>query len=495
MRLPLAAIAVVALVGGGVAAAEATMPDPARPRAPVRRLTPVVGSLAICPELLPAGGAVTTRLTLGTAQAGDVKVEAAAVGGTAAVTVALDGGGHVAPFTAPAPSTAAVLASATGAASGGVVVEQLARGDRGNGRGLAGVRCEATAAESWFVGAATTISDDTDLVLVNPYDDAAVVDVTFVDSTDEPIDVPGARGVAVPPRSRVVRPLAAWVPGRAAFAVKVAAQSGRVSSAVRRSRVVDGVPSGVDWLPRTDRPAETVTLGALPAGNGSRTLLLVNPGDEPALAKVIVTHVDGQFVPDGLAELVVPAHRLLQVPLTDVLGGKAAGVRVTTDGRPLLAGAVADNQGAGKAQEIAFLAGLAALDGPALLTDTRSTSGADTRLLLFAPDGAAEVTITGVPVRGASGPPPVPKVVVLQHGELQSVRVASVTRGRDGAVVVTPSGNSSAVYGTRVVSASTPTGPLLTTLGIRSQSVAGVPVPAVSADPRAWLVPVTEPAR
>jgi len=98
-------------------------------------------------------------------------------------------------------------------------------------------------------------------------------------------------------------------------------------------------------------------------------------------------------------------------------------------------------------------------------------------------------------VRGASGPPPVPKVVVLQHGELQSVRVASVTRGRDGAVVVTPSGNSSAVYGTRVVSASTPTGPLLTTLGIRSQSVAGVPVPAVSADPRAWLVPVTEPAR
>jgi hypothetical protein len=327
------------------------------------------------------------------------------------------------------------------------VVEQLARGDRGNGRGLAGVRCEATAAESWFVGAATTISDDTDLVLVNPYDDAAVVDVTFVDSTDEPIDVPGARGVAVPPRSRVVRPLAAWVPGRAAFAVKVAAQSGRVSSAVRRSRVVDGVPSGVDWLPRTDRPAETVTLGALPAGNGSRTLLLVNPGDEPALAKVIVTHVDGQFVPDG------------------------------------------------KAQEIAFLAGLAALDGPALLTDTRSTSGADTRLLLFAPDGAAEVTITGVPVRGASGPPPVPKVVVLQHGELQSVRVASVTRGRDGAVVVTPSGNSSAVYGTRVVSASTPTGPLLTTLGIRSQSVAGVPVPAVSADPRAWLVPVTEPAR
>jgi hypothetical protein len=285
------------------------------------------------------------------------------------------------------------------------------------------------------------------------------------------------------------------VPGRAAFAVKVTAQSGRVSSAVRRSRVVDGVPSGVDWLPRTDRPAEIVTVGALPAGNGSRTLLLVNPGEEPALAKVVVTRTDGQFVPDGLAELVVPAGRLLQVPLTDVLEGDAAGVRVTSDGLPLLAGAIADNQGrTGKVQEIAFAAGLPALDGPALLTDNRVAAGVDSQLLLFAPDGAAEVTITAVPARGATGRLPAPKVVVLQQGELQSLSVASVTGGADAGVVVTPSANSSAVYGTRVISERSAAGPLLTTLGIRSQSASGVPVPAVSADPRAWLVPVAHPA-
>ena len=336
-----------------------------------------------------------------------------------------------------------------------------------------------------------------ELVLVNPYDDAAVVDVTFVGSGDESVLVPASRGIAVPPRSRIVRPLVNWLPDRPAFALKVVAQSGRVSSAVRRSRLVNGVPSGVDWLPRAERPSDVVTLGALPSGVGERTLMLVNPGDDPALARVLVTKPDGQFVPEGLSEVVVPPRRLVQVPLTAVLQGTAAGVRVVSDGVPLLAGAIAHNQAASApAQEIAFVAGQRPLDGPALLLDNRAGPRGDTHLLLFAPDGAAEVTITGLPVRGTAAVAVTPKVVVLKQGELQSVAISTVSTGGDvRPVVVTSSSNSAEVYGTRVITEETDDGPMVTAQAIRSQSAAGVQVPPVTHDPHAWLVPLVRPAR
>jgi len=450
----------------------------------------VVGTVAVCPELLQAGKDVESRLTVGTAQPGSVTVNAAPLepGGDEGPVV-LDSGGQVGIFGEPGNSAVAVVAHATGEQAGGVAVEQLSRGNDGPQRGLAGVRCEPTVADSWFVGASTTINDHSQLVLTNPYDDVAVVRVDLY-TADGKLAVPGTDGVEVPARTRVVKPLEKWAPSEKWLAVRVVAESGRVASAVRRTSQVDLNPAGVDWIPRAGRPAETVTLGALPAGTGPRWLVLLNPGKDPALVRVQVTTKNGQTLPSSLGQLEVPGRKLLAVPVAAEVGKEVAVLGVFSDGPPVLAAAYTESRSAkSPLREFAFSGGSSALAGPALLTDNRVGKGIGTTLALFAPEGSAEVTVSPVQVRGDPRPKDAPTRVAVPQGRLVLVSLADVTSSGDPRpVVVTPQGGSAPVYATRIITEAGSRGPLFTVLGVRSQPHDGLPMPPVYDDPAAWVI-------
>jgi hypothetical protein len=488
-RPPLRLLAVGTVLVAAVLAVDAMPSRPSSRPVALARQGRVVGTLAVCPELLQAGRDVESRLTVGTAQPGRVTVNAAPLDPRGDEgPVVLDAGGQVGTFGKPGNSAVAVAATATGEQAGGVAVEQISRGSDGPQRGLAGVRCEPTVADSWFLGAATTINDQSQLILANPYDDVAVVRVELYTAAGK-LNVPGTDGVEVPARTRVVKPLEKWAPSEKWLAVRVVAESGRVASAVRRSTELNLTPAGVDWVPRTGRPDETVTLSALPAGNGARWLLLLNPGRDPALVRVQVTTKDGSTVPTSLGQLEVPGGKLVAVPITEEVAQQPAVLGVFSDGPPVLAGAYAENRMAKtRIREFAFSGGSSPLTGPALLTDNRVGKGINTSLVLVAPEAAAEVTVSPVQVRGDPAPRDPPKRIPVPAGKLVLVSLAELTSSGDPRpVVVTPTGGSAPVYATRIIDEAGVRGPLFTILGVRSQPHDGLPMPPVHDDPAAWL--------
>lgn len=487
-RPPLRLLAVGTALVVSVLAVDAAPGRSSGRTAGIPRQGRVIGSLAVCPEL-QAGKDVESRLTVGTAQPGSVTVHAAPLEPTADEgPVVLDAGGQVGIFGKPGNSAVAVAATATGEQAGGVAVEQLSRGNDGPRRGLAGVPCEPTVADSWFLGAATTINDQSRLVLANPYDDVAIVRVELY-TKDGKLSVPGTDGVEVPARTRIVKSLEEWVPSEKWLAVRVVAESGRVASAVGRSTEIDLNPAGVDWVPRAGRPGETLVLSAMPAGGGPRWLVLLNPGKDPALVRVQVTTKTGQTIPTSLGQLEVPGGKLLAVPVAGEVAREAAVLGIFSDGPPVLATAYAENRSAKTPiREFAFSGGSSPLTGPALLTDNRVGKAVDTTLALLAPEGAAEVTISAVPVRGDPAPKDQPKRVPVPQGKLVLVSLADITSSGDPRpVVITPSGGSAPVYATRIITEEGTRGPLLTVLGVRSQPHDGLPMPPVYDDPAAWL--------
>lgn len=488
VRRPPAVLVVVALLAAGTLGADLLPSGPAaRLYTGVGRTAPVVGSVAVCPEASTTA-VITTRITAGAGGAGSVRIGAAALAPGVTEKVVIENGARTGEFVAPGTVPVAVVATASGEQHGGLGVEQVTRAETGPQHGLASVRCEPAVADSWYVGAATTISDRSELVLVNPYDDAATIDVELYTRKGR-LDPPGTTGISVKPRARVVRVIADWVQDEAWIAVHVVVRSGRVSPAVRRSRSVRGVASGVDWIPRSAAPAEVTSVGALPGGTGERTLLIVNPGLDALTAQVQVTMQDGQFRPIEFADIEVPGQRVVAVPLTSELAGKSAMLTVETDGPLAIAGAYAEYTDPSiPGADFVLAAGMPALSGPAMLTDNRIGAKVDTALMFSAPEGAAEITLTEVLPPGVNTAPRT-QLVPVKQGALVVVALSrAFGRGDPLPIVVSASANSGAVYGTRVTVEKSARGPLVTALSIAGQPSGGVPLPEVVHDPAAWLM-------
>ena len=341
------------------------------PEPPSPQPVPVTAATAVCPDVRQDGGRATA-------------VTAAGAGDRA---TAVDGPVHT--------------TTATGPAAGALVVEQVTRAPGGSRRGLAAVTCPAPSAESWFVGGATVVGSRTELMLVNAEATQALVDVEVWTSTGAADPRPG-RGIRVPPRSRVVVAMERLAPDRDLLAVHVATTTGRVAAAMSVVRADGRTPLGTDWVPQTAPPAREAVVPGLPEGPGRRTALLTNPGDREALVSLELTTDDGQYVPDGLDTVAVPAFSSVAVDLSDALAGTPAALRVRSDGAPVLAGALVVDLQRGAIREIAFAAATSALDAPATLAGLRLSPRTGVTLLLSAVDGDAVVDL--VPVDAAQDP-------------------------------------------------------------------------------------------
>ncbi len=366
--------AVLVLLGTGLAAGSVTA---RQPEAPQPQQVPVRASSAACPDVRQEGERGASAVT--------------AVGGEA--RRAGPPQGPLVEGELPAALSGAYVVQASGA---GLVVEQTTRGTTGSRRGLASLSCTAPTTSAWFVGGATTVGSFAELVLVNPGDVPALVDVG-VWTADGPADPRPGRGVPVAARARTVLPLDRLAPDRDLLALHVVATRGQVSPALRVVRSDGRTPLGTDWVPPALAPARDVVVPGLPSGPGRRTALLSNPGPDDATAELALVTADGELPLDPVP---VPAGTSVGLDLSEQLADTPGALRVRGD-VPLLAGALVVDRQDGPVREIAYSAGTAPLSGSALLADVRLSAPTEVTLLLTAPGGDAVVEVVPLAAPGA----------------------------------------------------------------------------------------------
>ncbi|QKW39009.1 hypothetical protein HUT06_37420 [Actinomadura sp. NAK00032] len=361
------------------------------------------------------------------------------------------------------PSGDAYTVRATGAIAAGLEAEQTTYWPGGPDRGLAGARCAVPGTDLWFMGPGPAAADELDLYLTNVDAQPASVNLTAL-SGEGPLDTPDGRATPVAPyTTRVVRiggspeGLGDIVKTASDLTLRVRTTSGRVAASVR-ARI--GEKRGIEWLPRSPRPATSVLVPGVPGGAGKRRLLVSVPGDADARIRVQVITPGGAFAPQGQDVLDAPAETVTSVPLDGALSGKAAAVRLTAD-RPILAGFAAD-----RGADIAYGAATAPLAaaGPGVVADNRF----DSSLVLTAPGGAATVEVRTVRAGVWSGP----RRISVPAGRTVETKLTAPSKAGDGTTataygaMIVPKPGSGPVYASRVLATGKGGGYLFTILPI-----------------------------
>jgi hypothetical protein len=488
-RPSLSLLVVVALLTGAVAASH-EVPAAHAARRATTVTAPVIGASAVCPDLRQDRDVLRTRVSAGVAVAaqgatGEGSLRAQPLHATGApALLPVDRTGQVAVDLGSTLTGDALEVTARGPLAAGLELEQVTRGEGGSSRGLAGLRCEAPKTEAWFVGGSTQVGDNMTLVMANPDDTPALVDVV-VWTSDGPADPRPGRGMSIPARKRAAFALDQIAPDKEWLAVHVIVQRGRVAAAVRHARLDGRTPKGVEWIPQAQPPATTVVVPGLPQGPGRRILSVTNPGTDPTVVSVQLTTPDGQFVPTGLDALEVPAGTTLATELAPLTDNYPATVRIVSDGGPVIAGAFVYDLQDGPVREIAYAGSAVPLSGPALLTDVVINRPTESTLFLTALAGDATVDVTPVPIVGLDGPLPEPKRVQVPGGrKVDSLTAVVRPPGATGrlAVEVRPEPGSGPVYASRYLREHGTRGPLTTMLVLQG-AAQRVVLPAVRRDP------------
>lgn len=292
-------------------------------------------------------------------------------------------------------------------------------------RGLAVAECLPPAPTSWLVGGSTTTGRSTLLVMSNPGEVPATVDLA-VWGADGPLDTPGTEGLVVAPGAQRVIPLAGLAPDLASPVVSVTSRGGAVAATLQQSTIVGLEPAGVDIVTPVRAPAERVVIPVLPivdseglarsvsafgATDFAPILRVLVPGDEPAEVTV-------SLLPDSGAEgsaltATVDAGAVVDLALTELADGDYSVIVEAT--RPIVAAARASTASDAGVDSAWFTASPALTDGSGE-TLVAVAPGAGAQLQLVAPDEATTVMVDGttielparsrasIPLAGSSAP-------------------------------------------------------------------------------------------
>ena len=489
----LAAVAAVATAGGIGAAVSGT--PPATPENPVAHRLPL--SLGtpdlVCPGpetlLVPEGGQAVrpkgetsvavmaadasgtatagTRLRLGPLgppAAGGVAGAAAPADGdlAAGLSVRVGSGGIVGGLLrATEPGAAVVESPATGATVPPLLAGvQSTLATTGDLRGLTTTSCAAAVADTWLVGGATTTGHRLRLLLANPAETPATVDVT-VHGPDGRVRAPSGDAVDVPGRSSRAVFVDALAPELPAAAVHVTARAGRVQATLHASVLRGVVPGGTDDVApaappsrrqivpgialvpgpadadsnaesdaddesdgdaESDGGADDTDAGgaadlAAAAEPGATAVRVAVPGAEEAVVAVRLLGPEGEVRLPRPAATTVPAGGVADIPLSGVPAAVYAAV-VTAD-VPVVAGALVGRARETGPSEFGWAAATRPLTGGRLLT---TVPGTNTYAALVAAGRAGRVRLRQV----------------YPGGRLGAVQVLDVPAGRSLTTVAAP---------------------------------------------------------
>ncbi|MEZ5117161.1 MAG: DUF5719 family protein [Candidatus Nanopelagicales bacterium] len=397
-----AMVAVLAGLVGLVLVAELLAPEPAPPSEGAATVEPVGSVSVLCPE---PGGAEDLGVRVTAAVVPDLPGQDApgsarlrTLPGKESASAVIETPGGQAQILAYGLARPAILGRGVGGLAPGFVADQWSRDPQGQGRGLASVACTPASADQWFVGGGSSVGRRTRVLLVNPEDAPAQVDVEIY-GPDGPVEAPAGRGVVVDPGSRAVLRLDALAPGLPVAAVHVVARVGRVAAAVNDVIVKGLEPLGADWVPQAAGPALRTLVPGVSDGPGARELSVLVPGAEDAEVAVRVLTGDAAFTPVGVERIDAPAGQVVTVDLATTLKGQSATVELTSS-QPLVAGVRQVFRREGELQEIMYTAGSTGIGSPAAVTNLPATRGSTVRLWVSAPDEAATVDIGLLPYDG-----------------------------------------------------------------------------------------------
>ncbi|SDZ41632.1 DUF5719 family protein [Herbiconiux ginsengi] len=266
--------------------------------------------------------------------------------------------------------------------------------------GFAATACGEADSDSWLVAGATTVGRTSFVVLSNPGDVAAVVDLTIYGDAGV-VESPGAKNLDVPARSTRILSLAGLAPDLSDPVIHVQTSVGAVTAAVQQSVVRGLEPGGVEMAGPTSGPATTQTiagvqvagtstiaerLGDPDASDLQSVLRMFVPGDTPASVTVrIAEEKTGGAQSEyqvGLTPQVVT-----EFPLQDIPDGIYT-VEIESD-QPLVAGARTSTIGNG-VLDFAWYQAVQPLD-PSFFVAT--ADGSNPRLHIVNTTGA-DVTLT-----------------------------------------------------------------------------------------------------
>lgn len=327
----------------------------------------------------------------------------------------------------------AIRAYGDGSLAPGLVADQWGRDPGGRGRGMASTACAPAASEFWFVGGGAIAGRQTRIVLVNPDETSAVVDV-IIRGPNGLIDAPAGRGLVVKGQDRLVVRLDVLAPGVTATAVQVLARTGRIGAAVDDEQQAGLANVGTDWVPQAAPPSTRVFVPGIINGPGARVLSIAAPGDDDAIVNIRVISADGTYAPAERSRIEVPADSVVTIDMAPVLDRNPATLELTSD-TPVVAGM---RQFFG--DETAFTAGAQPFDAPAAVSGLPVRAATDVRVSITAPAMSAEVEIVLLPFRGGkeAAEPTAPRRVKVDAGKLRYIRLTPPTGVAWYTAVVTP---------------------------------------------------------
>ncbi len=449
------------------------------------REVPIATASLVCPS--PAVSAEQTS-AVSTLTPADVLPELdsdgagsiARLGGIAQEPVPLGPVGTVTRWSPPndGQATPAVV-NAEGAAAPGLAAQQSTRAADGLSRGRSGTACAAPGTDFWFVGGGSDVGRVTTVFLTNVGEAPASVNVEVIGPAG-PVEAPGGRGISVPPGQQERVAVDALAPGVASLALHVTTSTGSVSAAVFDTAASGLDPLGSDWVPVSSAPSTDVLVpGLAPAPDGSRTLTLLAPGDEPALVRLQLIAPDGTFAPTGSDVVDLPPGELVSVDLSAVSADVWASVLLDSD-QPIVAGLRQVRGADGEAPDFAYLAGASPLTGPTSVVDGTRDPSTETVLLLVAPLGGVRGSLVVTPDGGA----PVATPFEVTAGTTSVVPLAP--DAASFTAVVVPDDGSDPLYAARWVSERDARGPLVTAQPLRTPPISVVQ-PAARQDLRTGL--------
>ncbi|MET0740857.1 MAG: DUF5719 family protein [Candidatus Nanopelagicales bacterium] len=416
----------------------------------------------VLPDLGPDGGGSIARL------------------GALEDPVPLAAAGTVTRWSPPGDGQATpVLAEADGALAPGFAAQQSTRAADGLSRGRSGTACAASGTDFWFVGGGSDVGRVTTVYLTNVGEAPALVNVDVFGPAG-PVEAPGGRGIPVLPGQQERVAVDALAPGVATLALHVTTSTGSVSAAVFDTAASGLEPLGNDWVPVSSAPStEVLVPGLAPAPDGSRQLVMLAPGAEPALVRMQVIAPDGTFAPTGMDLVDVSPGEITTVDLSAVAPDVWASLRLASD-QPIVAGLRQVRGAAGQAPEFAYLAGGSALTGPTSVVDGTRDASTATVLLLVAPLGGVRGSLVVTP----DGEAPVTTPFEVTAGTTSMLPLAP--DATSFTAVVVPERGSEPLYAARWVSELDARGPLVTAQPLRTPPIT-VEQPAVDQDLRTGL--------
>lgn len=265
--------------------------------------------------------------------------------------------------------------------------------------GFSASACRAPLAESWLVGGATTTGANDLVVLANPGDVPATVQLSVYGAQGVQTP-PSGQNLVVPAGQRRVVPLAGLLLGEESPVVRVEASGAPVHASLQASLTRVLLPGGSDQVAPA-RQADTrlvmpgVQVVTSAEGQAGTVLRLLSPGSD-ATATVTVIPMD------ATASAAPPT----EVPLTaglptslDLSGLSAGAYTVEVSATSPIVGATWSTTGFGEGADFAWYADAPEISAPTVVA-VADGAGSSASLVLAAGDAEAAVTLT--PLEGGN---------------------------------------------------------------------------------------------